>query len=119
MNRFSGAAAAVVMCAGGVALAQRNFDNVQIKTTRVAGDIYMLTGSGGNIGVSAGEDGLIIIDDQYAPLAAKIKKALSEIKKGDPVFVKLIQCPTVDELKSNQSKKNKRSKVSVHSINPA
>ncbi len=87
MNRFSVATALVVMCAGGVGLAQRNFDSVQIKTTRVAGDIYMLTGSGGNIGVSAGEDGLIIIDDQYAPLAAKIKKALSEIKKGDPVFV--------------------------------
>src|SRR5207344_847104 len=46
------------------AFAQRNFDAVQIKTTKVAEGIYMLEGEGGNIGVSVGEDGVFLIDDQ-------------------------------------------------------
>ena len=39
--------------------------------TRVAGTVYMLTGAGGNIGVSAGDDGIVVIDDQFAPLVRK------------------------------------------------
>jgi cyclase len=58
---------------------QRNFDSVQIKTTQVAPGIYMLEGEGGNIGVSAGEDGVFLIDDQYAPLTPKILAAVKEI----------------------------------------
>jgi hypothetical protein len=46
--------------------------DVTIKATQVAGHIYMLEGRGGNIGVSAGEDGVVLIDDQFAPLAPKI-----------------------------------------------
>lgn len=60
-------------------LAQRNFDNVTIKTTHVAGNVHMLEGSGGNIGVSAGPDGILIIDDQFAPLADKIRAALAKL----------------------------------------
>ena len=48
----------------------------QIKTTHVAGAVHMLTGRGGNIGVSAGEDGILMVDDKFAPLAPKIKAAL-------------------------------------------
>ena len=71
----------------GAARAQRDFSKVEIKTTHVAGNIYMLEGSGGNIGVSAGVAGVIIIDDQFAPLADKIKDALKKINKGKLAFV--------------------------------
>ena len=58
---------------------QRNFDAVQIKTTQVADGLYMLEGEGGNIGVSAGEDGVFLIDDQFAPLTPKILAAVKAI----------------------------------------
>lgn len=58
---------------------QRDFSQVQIKATKVAGNVYMLEGSGGNIGVSVGEDGILIVDDQFAPLADKIRAALKEL----------------------------------------
>jgi cyclase len=58
---------------------QRDFSTVEVKATKVAGSVYMITGAGGNIGVSAGEDGLVVIDDQYAPLAPKIEAALKTI----------------------------------------
>ncbi len=67
--------------------AQRNFDNVVIKTHHVAGKIHMLEGSGGNIGVSVGDDGILMIDDQFAPLASKIRKALEQLGKGKLKFV--------------------------------
>src|SRR5688572_29298555 len=70
-----------------VAKAQRNFDDVQIKVERVAGNIYMLVGAGGNIGVSIGDDGILIVDDQYAPLAPKIKEALKGISDKPVKFV--------------------------------
>lgn len=69
------------------ARAQQDFSKIQIKTTRVSGNIYMLEGSGGNIGVSAGADGIIIIDDQFAPLADKIRAALKEINPGQIHFI--------------------------------
>ena len=58
------------------AQAQTDFSKVEIKATKVAGNVYMLQGSGGNIGVSVGDDGLLIVDDQFAPLADKIRAAL-------------------------------------------
>ncbi len=58
---------------------QRNFDAVQIKATQVAEHVYMLEGEGGNIGVSAGDDGVFLIDDQFAPLTPKIIAAVKEI----------------------------------------
>src|SRR4030095_617414 len=58
---------------------QPDFSKVQIKATKVAGTVYMLEGSGGNIGASIGDDGVVIIDDQFAPLAPKIREALKGI----------------------------------------
>lgn len=55
---------------------QQDFSKVEIKVTKVSGNIYMLEGAGGNIGASVGEDGIVIVDDQYAPLAEKIQAAL-------------------------------------------
>ena len=56
-----------------------DWSKVEVKATKVAGNIYMLQGAGGNIGVSVGDDGILIVDDQYAPLADKIKAALKGI----------------------------------------
>jgi cyclase len=58
---------------------QQDFSKVQIKVTKVAGNIYMLEGAGGNIAASVGDDGIVIVDDQYAPLAEKIRAALKGI----------------------------------------
>ena len=68
-------------------LYSQNFDSVEIKTTKLTESIYMLEGSGGNIGVLAGNDGIIIIDDQFAPLTEKIKAALSKINSKPVRFV--------------------------------
>ena len=65
----------------------RDFSAVQMKATKVAGNVYMLEGLGGNIGVSAGDDGLLIVDDQFAPLADKIRAALKQINPGPLRFV--------------------------------
>ena len=56
-----------------------DFSKVQIKVTKVSGNIYMLEGAGGNIAASVGEDGIVIVDDQFAPLAEKIQAALKDL----------------------------------------
>ena len=71
--------ALLALLAFGAQAQQRNFDAVQIKTTKVAEGIYMLEGEGGNIGVSSGEDGVFLIDDQFAPLTPKILDAVKTI----------------------------------------
>ncbi len=62
---------------------EQDFSKVQIKVTKVSGNIYMLQGAGGNIAASVGEDGIVIVDDQYAPLADKIAAALKGIGATD------------------------------------
>jgi len=71
----------------GPAQAQRDFSDVTIKATKVAGSVYMLEGSGGNIGVCAGPDGILVVDDQFAPLADKILAAIKDIDPGPIKFV--------------------------------
>ena len=61
----------------------QDFSKVQIKVTKVSGNIYMLEGEGGNIAASVGEDGIVIVDDQFAPLAEKIQAALKDLKVTD------------------------------------
>lgn len=65
----------------------QDWDAVEIKTTKVADNIYMLEGRGGNIGVIVGEDGVMIVDNQYAPLADKIKSAITAISSGPIKYV--------------------------------
>jgi glyoxylase-like metal-dependent hydrolase (beta-lactamase superfamily II) len=60
---------------------QQDFSKVEIKATQVSGSVWMLQGSGGNIAVSAGEDGLVMVDAQFAPLVPKIKAALAKISQ--------------------------------------
>ena len=69
---------------------QRQIDwaTVEVKVEQVRGSIWMLsTNLGGNIGVSAGEDGILIVDDQFAPLADKIREKLKGISAGKLKFV--------------------------------
>lgn len=58
---------------------QQDFSKVEIKVTKVSGNIYMLEGQGGNIAASVGEDGIVIVDDEFAPLAEKIQAALKNL----------------------------------------
>ncbi len=60
-------------------LAQRDFSQVEITTHRLADNLYYLKGAGGNIGVSVGEDGVFLIDDQFAPLTEKILAAIQVV----------------------------------------
>lgn len=66
---------------------QTDWSKVQIKTTKVAGNVYLLEGAGGNIGVSVGEDGILIVDDQFAPLADKIRASLKMLGQGKLRFI--------------------------------
>ncbi len=66
---------------------QRDFDKVRIETIPIHDGIAMLVGSGGNLGVSAGADGVFLIDDQFAPLTEKIKAAIAEISDKPVRFV--------------------------------
>ena len=68
-------------------LAQQGFDTVQVRSIKAGDGVYMLTGAGGNIGVSVGADGVILVDDQYAPLTEKIKTAVAAINPGPIRFL--------------------------------
>jgi cyclase len=65
----------------------QEFNKVEIKTIKITDRVYMLIGSGGNIGVSVGEDGILLVDDQFAELHEKIKAAISKIHSGPIRFV--------------------------------
>ncbi len=65
----------------------QDFANVQISTTPVRDNIYMLQGSGGNIGVAIGDEGTLIIDDQFGPLTSRIEAAIAELTEMPVNFV--------------------------------
>ena len=67
--------------------AQQDFSKVQIKVQKVSGSVYMLEGMGGNIGASVGEDGIVVVDDEYLPLAEKIEAALKGLTDKPVKFV--------------------------------
>jgi glyoxylase-like metal-dependent hydrolase (beta-lactamase superfamily II) len=76
---------ASILSAGPLVAGQtgQDFSKVQIKVTPVSGSVYMLQGEGGNIVASVGDDGIAIVDDQFAPLAGKIRAALRDITGKD------------------------------------
>jgi cyclase len=69
------------------AIAQTDYSQVQIVPHQVRGGVYYLEGAGGNIGLSVGEDGVVMIDDQFAPLTNKILAAIASINDGDIRFL--------------------------------
>jgi cyclase len=76
---------AVTCCLAGAQ--DQDFSKVEIKVAKVAGSVYMLQGAGGNIGASVGEDGIVVVDDQFAPLAEKIQAALKGITDKPVRFI--------------------------------
>ncbi|HET7872255.1 MAG TPA: MBL fold metallo-hydrolase, partial [Terriglobales bacterium] len=68
-------------------VAQQDFSKVQMKVEKIAGTVYMLQGAGGNIGASVGGDGIVVIDDEFLPLAEKIEAALKGIADKPVRFV--------------------------------
>ena len=78
---------AALLVAATVSLHAQDMSKVEVKATKVAGTVYMITGAGGNIGVSVGEDGIIMVDDQYAPVVPKIEAALKSISDKPLRFI--------------------------------
>ena len=68
-------------------LSAQDFDEVEILTHHVKDNIYYLEGSGGNIGVIIGDDGVLIVDNQFAPLTNKIEAAITDLTKLPVTFV--------------------------------
>jgi cyclase len=66
---------------------QRDFSKVEIKSEKLADNLYRLEGAGGNIGLLIGPDGAVIVDDQFAPLSDKIKAAIAKITDKPVKFV--------------------------------
>lgn len=84
--RFGCAALALALCEvvlPSETIAQPSMDDVQIVSHHVAGNYYYLEGRGGNIGLSVGEDGVVMIDDQFAPLTDRIIAAIRQISNGE------------------------------------
>jgi glyoxylase-like metal-dependent hydrolase (beta-lactamase superfamily II) len=77
----------LLLAATGALAQQQDFSKVEVKATRVAGNVYVLTGAGGNIGATVGDDGVAIIDDQFAPLSPKIHAALQKLSPKPVRFV--------------------------------
>ncbi len=69
------------------AMGQQDFSGVEIKATRITEHVHMLEGRGGNLAVSIGEDGVLLIDDQYAPLAERILTAIDKLGGKKPKFI--------------------------------
>jgi cyclase len=84
--RIAIAAAALALAATG-AVAQPDYSRVEIKATKITDTAYMLTGAGGNIGLSVGEDAVFVIDDQFAPLTPKITAAIAQVTPKPVRFV--------------------------------
>lgn len=82
MRRFIGAITVCMVGVAGLACSQTT-----ITTHKVNGNIYMLEGRGGNIGVSVGDDGVLMIDDQYANMSDAIKDALKKLGNGKLEYV--------------------------------
>lgn len=61
--------------------------DAELAVSQVADKIHMISGPGGNIGVSAGTDGLLMIDDKFAPLADQIRAALADLNDGELKFL--------------------------------
>ena len=61
--------------------------DVTVKVTKISGNVYMLQGRGGNIGAIVGEDGILIVDDDYKAVSEKLRDALKELGSDTPRFV--------------------------------
>ena len=81
------AAAGVLAAASVFSAPADRFANVEVKAVPVAGPVYMIEGAGGNIGVSVGTDGVLMVDSQFEPLAARILTAIQVLGGDKPKLV--------------------------------
>ena len=79
---LAGSPLALSACSESNAQETDRFANVEIKAEPLAEGIAVLFGAGGNIGVSYGPDGTVLIDDQFAPLTGKIQAAVKDLGAG-------------------------------------
>ncbi len=79
--------AAVLLLAAAPLAAQGDIAAAPLATQHVAGGVHMLTGPGGNIGISAGRDGIFLVDDQYAPVTDRIRAEIAKIDSAPIRFV--------------------------------
>src|SRR5712691_250163 len=84
LRMFAGCAVAVFVAA---ASAQEDFSKVEIQTEKLADTVYMMTGEGGNLGVSVGDDAVFVIDYQFPPLPPKIQPAIAKLTSKPVKFV--------------------------------
>jgi glyoxylase-like metal-dependent hydrolase (beta-lactamase superfamily II) len=94
-------------------LRAQDWEHVQIETVDLGGGVYMLTGNGGNIGVAAGEDGVFLVDDQYAPLTDKIVAAVQAISDRPIGFVLNTHWHT-DHTSGNENLRNAGALIVAH-----
>jgi cyclase len=87
MHRRVVSLAALLLAAPLAASAQQDFSKVEVKASKVAGNVYVLEGAGGNIAAVIDAEGIAIVDDQFAPLAPKIKAALAGLSQKPVRFV--------------------------------
>lgn len=87
MKKNVSAAVLVAALTSTPSFAQDDFSKVEIQTRKLAGSVYMMTGSGGNLGLSVGDDAVFLIDDQFAPLTPKIQAAIAKITDKPVKFV--------------------------------
>lgn len=87
MRKFRTIVPLIGMLAAAPCPAQINFDTVQVRTIPVTGNIYMLQGAGGNIGLAIGDDAVFVVDDQYAPLTRKVLAAIATVTPREVRFV--------------------------------
>lgn len=81
------AAASLLILSAAPAHAQDDLIDAKIQVVHVAGNIYMLNGEGGNIGVSVGEDGILMVDDKFASLADTLRSILAKLGGGRLRFI--------------------------------
>lgn len=80
MNRYTQVSAVLIgISIAATSLAQNNYEDVEVTATKLSDHVFMLKGAGGNVGVLSGADGVFLVDDQYAPLADRIKAAVTQI----------------------------------------
>lgn len=80
-------ALAAASALAGAAWAQQDFSKVEIKAEKLSDTTYLLTGAGGNIGLSVGADAVFMIDDQFAPLTPKIQEAIARLTPKPVTFL--------------------------------
>jgi len=79
MSRIPIIAGLLALAVAGSARAQEAMDTVRIRTQSLGGGVYMMTGSGGNLGMAAGDEAVFLVDDQFAPLTERIVAAVREV----------------------------------------